>query len=74
MTEVTNLEDEYCAVETSQTTEGFVQRQCMPRVPPSAGIYNLALSVFPFKIDTSSPRKVNARCPAKSIFMQTTLS
>ena len=39
----------------------------MPRVPPSAGIYNLALSVFPFKIDTSSPKKVNARCPAKSI-------
>ena len=26
MTEVTNLEDEYCAVETSQTTEGFVQQ------------------------------------------------
>ena len=29
MTEVTNLEDEYCAVETSQTTEGFVQRLCL---------------------------------------------
>ena len=43
----------------------------MLRVQHSADTYNLALSVFPFKLNTSSPKKVNTHYIGKLILTHT---